>query len=483
METAGMAESKAWGPVPVRQPMARAEVPALRPSRVALFFALHAPLAVAVYMVTPLGVAHALGAFALGARWALSRQQPVWVACAAGYITGAEVLWRMAEAPVPWEFGKYAVASLLLLWLVRFRRLAGGMPMLYLALLLPSVALTATDAGPVTALVAIRTTLSGPFTLACAALFFTQVRLSRPELHRILLTTVAPALGVACTTLFLTVTAEELSFTDESNFQTSGGFGPNQVSAALSCGAVLALAAALDRGLHRSVRLMAFAAMALCITQSAMTFSRGGLYNLVGALVLSSPLLLLDRGSCKRLLGLAAATVLLAALIVLPRLSALTGGALERRFQDTGVTRRDDIAKAQWQLFRENPLFGVGLGRTAAYVGNASHTEPIRLVAEHGLLGVIALLVLAAMALQSIWRQRTALDKGLVILLLAWSGLFTLNVAMRLAAASFVFGLGCTRLPPPRRKRPRPPVPPPAAPADPMAPADPPTPPGSDPPQ
>ena len=187
METAGMAESKAWGPVPVRQPMARAEVPALRPSRVALFFALHAPLAVAVYMVTPLGVAHALGAFALGARWALSRQQPVWVACAAGYITGAEVLWRMAEAPVPWEFGKYAVASLLLLWLVRFRRLAGGMPMLYLALLLPSVALTATDAGPVTALVAIRTTL-WPVHLACAALF-TRCGCRGPSCCILLLTT------------------------------------------------------------------------------------------------------------------------------------------------------------------------------------------------------------------------------------------------------------------------------------------------------
>ena len=72
------------------------------------------------------------------------------VACAAAYISGAEVFWRMRRVDIPWEFGKYAVFLVLAVALVRTARVRRSwLPVAYFLAPVPSGSLTllSLDAG------------------------------------------------------------------------------------------------------------------------------------------------------------------------------------------------------------------------------------------------------------------------------------------------------------------------------------------------
>jgi O-antigen ligase len=104
---------------------------------------------------------------------------------------------------------------------------------------------------------------------------------------------------------------------------------------------------------------------------------------------------------------------------------------------------------ADIEIWRDNPLFGVGPGMAKGMRGlyysragtNSAHTEFTRLLSEHGLLGVSALLLLLWMGARNLLRARTTKGKALVGSMMAWSCLYMLNAAMRLVAPAFTFGL------------------------------------------
>src|SRR5262249_40648207 len=73
------------------------------------FIAAHIPLGILVPKYSSAITWHARLAFILAALVAMTTRRWERVACAAAYITGAEVYWRMRHARVPWEFGKYAI--------------------------------------------------------------------------------------------------------------------------------------------------------------------------------------------------------------------------------------------------------------------------------------------------------------------------------------------------------------------------------------
>ena len=105
------------------------------------------------------------------------------------------------------------------------------------------------------------------------------------------------------------------------------------------------------------------------------------------------------------------------------------------------------MAEADLELFRENFVMGVGPGlskyerRSSFRAATASHTEFTRLLAEHGLLGLTALGILLLIALQAYKLAPTALTKGWVAGMTAWSMAAMSHSAMRVVAISFIFGL------------------------------------------
>jgi O-antigen ligase len=135
--------------------------------------------------------------------------------------------------------------------------------------------------------------------------------------------------------------------------------------------------------------------------------------------------------------------------VVLPRLDTFTGGALSARFENTDSTGRNTIAGADVQIWLENPFFGVGPGESKVehalyYRTIATHTEYTRLLAEHGLFGIVAGLLLFVMAARSflrIGRMRNINTKALLAPMEVWALLYMIDKAMRLVAPAFTFGL------------------------------------------
>lgn len=288
--------------------------------------------------------------------------------------------------------------------------------------------------------------LSGPLSLCVSVWFLSQCEFRTADFHRIAVSLVAPTVGIAAVTLFTTYTATAISFTGESNFTTSGGFGPNQVSVALGLGALFALLYAIDRDAKPVVKLIAGAAVVLLAVQSAMTFSRGGLYSAVGAAATGMVFFIRDRRVRHTFFLVVALLVIPAASVILPRLDSFTGGALAARFRDTDPTNRGALILDDLQIWAEHPLLGVGPGgvkshRDADDEQSAGHTEFTRLLAEHGTFGLIALVLLCAMAAQVLLRRADPVSRGISTAFLAWSMLSMMHADMRVAAMGFIFGL------------------------------------------
>jgi O-antigen ligase len=384
-----------------------------------LFLLLHIPLALAMTKIPFVGTLHIFIAFFLGLAEAGFGQRMDRVARIAAYIVAAEVLWRMTYVHFFWEFAKYATALILLIaWVRRGELKSARLPLVFFLLLLPSVALTVhayPNLGVVRRLLSF--TLSGPFVLTICTMFFLRFGLKREQLYHVVLTMIAP------------------------------GFLPNQVSSVLGLGALLCFLF-LVRGDKKKWLLQAFVfgAMFIFAIQTALTFSRGGLYMASGSAMVASVFLLRKRGMRLALVFVVASLLALTSYVVFPRLEAFTGGRLSTRFKDFDTTGRDRILLFDLKIWREHPVLGVGPGGAnrlrKAFFGHAvaSHTEFSRLLTEHGIFGAAALIALLIMAKKSLSRARTHTDKAFAVAMITWSFLFMSVNGMRLAAPAFCFG-------------------------------------------
>lgn len=412
-----------------------------------VLLAAHVPLAMVMAQSPIISTIHAVAVFLVGLWLAVMGRRIEPVAYIAAYIAGAEVLWRMTGARVPWEFGKYGVAALFLISMARHSRLHGPLlPFLYFVLLVPSSVLTLINEPLGEARQQISFNLSGPFALMVSALFFSHLKLDGEHMQWLRLAFIAPIIAIAVIALSSMLSNPELVFTGESNNATSGGYGPNQVSAALGLGAMLLLFFVLEAQASTFIRLVLSGTMLMLAAQSAMTFSRGGLYNAVGGIVMGFLILARDVRSMVKIMIVATLLIGTATLYVIPRLDEFTDGALTRRFESTDPTNRDHIVSADLQIWKEHPLLGVGPGqgpdyRKAIFYGAVAHTEFTRLFAEHGFLGFISLILLLSMGVQTVIQSTGIKAKAAKASLITWALLYMLNAAMRLAAPSFLFGL------------------------------------------
>ena len=390
-----------------------------------------------------LATVHALVTFGIGLWLAMtSTMKRVAIVCA--YMAASEILWRLGKAALPWEFVKYAIVLLILITLGRVRHLRWDWSSVaYFGLLIPSTLMSFSERAFEFARQQISFNLSGPLVLAASTWFFAYLRPTRGDVQRIFLAVMAPIISLGLIALTKTATLDDLTFTDASNFQTSAGYGPNQVSTVLGLGVLLAILLALLVE-HRARERLLYGVVALFLgILSALTFSRGGLFGALGALAIASPLLLQGARSRAALLIGAVLMVVTVQRVVLPRLDALTGGAITTRFQDTNPTGRDELIRAEMQAFEEHPIFGTGPAALDNYGDKMSsvHTEFSRLPAQHGIFGVLALGMMLLLAWRDASGQRSSAARAISVALLAWSLLTMTHAAMRLAVTPLAFGM------------------------------------------
>lgn len=414
--------------------------------RFVLFLLAHIPLALLMNEFRPLATLHALAAFAAAVWFALGRRRPQMLAFTAAYIAGAEVLWRMTDAQVFWEFGKYAVIVPFVLFMIKNRQWKhAGLPVLFFVLMSPTIVLTLGSLDLNEARQEISFNLSGPLSLAVSTVFFLQWKFSWQDRLRLALYLAAPVVGICAVILNRILTADVLVFSTQSNFMTSGGFGPNQVSAVLGLGAMLILMYLIvePKSAYRWIFYsFAFGYLTLCV----LTFSRGGLYNLAAALICASVFYIRRRKTRNSLFFMAAVALITGGYVIYPWLNSFTGGMLQARFASVDLTNRAEIANTELEIWRDNPIWGVGPGM-GKYVGLeygqvmvAAHTEYTRILAEHGILGLGSIFILVMLSIRAVLRAPGPAAQAWTVALIVWSLVEMTHAAMRIGAIGFLFG-------------------------------------------
>lgn len=192
-----------------------------------------------------------------------------------------------------------------------------------------------------------------------------------------------------------------ITWTTESNSQFTAGMGPNQVSFILSVAVFLALVLG-DQATGQG-RLVYRLLAGLIAYFMVLTFSRGGLYIVTGAILLYYVFfqrLRRDTWTVLFIFGGLLYTVLTVA-------SGTTQGAVLERYSNLDTTNRLLLAQQGWQIFLDNPILGVGTANYHVAVANnnyfgavsGAHNELVRAAAEHGVFGLVfwSLFALAAL--------------------------------------------------------------------------------------
>ncbi|WP_258929469.1 hypothetical protein [Flavobacterium davisii] len=160
-----------------------------------------------------------------------------------GYVIGLEVLLRMTNAMHINEYGKYVVIVFLI-----FGMYYKGVSktaywyLLYLLLLIPSLIIGFLTLNIDTEIrKAISFNISGPICLAIASLYCYDYKIRYELLLKLLLYISYPLLSIIIYLILFNPSVKNVIVDTSSNFATSGGFGPNQVSTVLGLGMFLFL--------------------------------------------------------------------------------------------------------------------------------------------------------------------------------------------------------------------------------------------------
>jgi hypothetical protein len=378
------------------------------------------------------------------------------VLLAAAYIVGSEVFLRMTGGNPLYEITKYGVVVFVFVGMYFSGFSKGAIPYwLFLILLVPSVVISTfvldfeTDIRK-----AIAFNISGPVCLAVASLYTYRRQISLETMNRILLNIGLPILSCAVYLTFFTPDLKEAITGTESNFTTSGGYGPNQVATILGLGMFVFFSRLILES--KSVFMMVInLVVALNISYRGMlTFSRGGM--ITGFLMIVLLVLFLYyksnyRGRVK--LGFVFVLIAFAMLLTWGYTSFQTGGLIDKRYanqdsagrvKESKLTGREEVAQSEIDIFLKNPIFGVGVGKGVevrhqeTQILVQSHDEITRMLAEHGSLGILGLLILFFTPLFLYFENK--FNMFLLCFLAFW--FLTINhAAMRTAAPAFVYSL------------------------------------------
>lgn len=375
---------------------------------------------------------------------------------AAAYVVGSEVVLRMTEGNPTYEISKYAVMVLILIgmYFSGFSRSAAPY-WIFLMLLVPSVVLSTFVLNFDTNMrKAIAFNISGPVCLGIASLYTFRRRISLEQMNSILLSMGLPIITMMVYVTLYTPDLQDVITSTESNFATSGGYGPNQVATTLGLGMFIffsRIILASGTKLLLAVNLI----LALNITyRGFVTFSRGGM--ITGFMMIVLLLLFLyfkSNYSGKVKLNYIMVMIVLAMTATWAYSSYQTGGLIDKRYANQDArgkakknrfTGREEIAQDEIAVFLENPIFGVGVGkgvevrRLIKDDTPISHDEITRMLAEHGTLGVVALLLLFFTPF--FLYLENSFNMFLLCFMVFW--LLTINhAAMRIAAPAFVYAL------------------------------------------
>lgn len=384
-----------------------------------------------------------------------------YVLLAAAYMTGGEVYFRMTRANLLYETGKYSVILFCIMGIVYLGFKKNALTYIaYLLLLFPAI-LVSFDviSYDVNLRKSVLFNLSGPFCLSIVAIFCFGRTITLKTLLSVLDYIVYPLISLTVYVILYNPEIRALVTNTASNSALSGGFGPNQVATILGLGVFILLSRLLIPYKNILVHWTMMGIMLIMAFRALLTFSRGGVVTAAAMSVLFMAVMYsVTSIRSKARITFKFVGIFLAILVIWSYTSLQTGGLIENRYANEDAlgrekaditTGRTKLLSSEMDAFQEHPFFGVGAGQVKSFykeeldVDSATHNEISRMLAEHGMFGILALLILliAPVATKIMGR------KNIYFLpFLAFWGLTIAHSSMRIAAPAFIYGLALLNL-------------------------------------
>ncbi|MEH6764538.1 MAG: O-antigen ligase family protein [Aequorivita antarctica] len=386
----------------------------------------------------------------------IKKEKELYVLLACAYFTGAEVFFRMTKAFIFYETGKYAIMwfSLMGIFFLGFKK--NSFPyVLYLLLLLPGVLvsfdLIAYDSNFRTAVLF---NLSGPLCLSLASVFVFGRTITMNQFLKVLDYIIYPLISTTIYIVLYSPDIREIITSTASNSAVSGGYGPNQVATVLGLGVFILLTRLIIPYKNFLVQWTMMFFMVLMGYRALLTFSRGGVLvagviSVVFIVIFYFSTSLKNKAKVSlKMIGLIAITMAIWSFTIFQ-----TGGLIGNRYanedalgreKDDVTTGRVDLLSTEFEAFKGSPILGVGVGQVKTYfeaelgIDLPTHNEISRMLSEHGLFGIFALLVLVFSPL--ITKMNGRKNIYFYPFLLFW-GLTIAHSSMRIAAPAFIYAL------------------------------------------
>lgn len=393
------------------------------------------------------------------------KEYRIWqVMAASPYI---EILSKASKCPIlPYEFGKYLMLMTISLLLYKWaqshpKRSAFHVGKLVLAAMAPSC------------LYAFFTThfnypdwlanAFGILGLAIMLLFAAKERWQQQQLFDCLrfgLMFIIPIL------VFITIRTpayEDVSFGLGANFQTSGGFGSNQVSTILGAAMFVNFVLIIMKEQLIKYDVLNYGLLGYCFFRGLLTFSRGGVIAAILAIfIFYTPVIFKNRISFIKSV-LIFLVILVFGFGVFLVANKITGNNLLLRYKgetqgtlngtkeqslNNITSRRSDIVLMDWVIFQSNPIFGVGPGKATKLreeIGDklvSAHVEFSRLLSEHGVGGGITFLILVIFPFVRVFSLKSKTAKSISASFMALAILTTFHAATRTNTTTVFYVLG-----------------------------------------
>ncbi|WP_372744858.1 O-antigen ligase family protein [Lutibacter sp.] len=372
------------------------------------------------------------------------------------YLVGGEVLFRMAGGMIFHELPKYAVLLFLLIGLYteEKRHHVSVSYLIYILLLLIGIAFVDIPFNE-SIRKAIAFNLSGPVLLGVAAIYFYGRKIPLEMVLDMLFVMCLPIISMLSYLYFKTPDLKTIAFGGSANFETSGGYGPNQVATILGVGVFIVVVHLFFKKRLLFVVGLDILLFMYLVFRGLITLSRGGMVTAFFAISFFSVFYILAKKdpllSFFKYVGL----VVLFIISTWVYTADVTDGMLTNRYANknaAGVERADistgriDLFESELESFFEHPFFGIGVGGSKynrmeeSDIVAASHNEISRLLGEHGMIGLVILMLLILIPVFQLYKQSYLPRAFLGAFLLFW--FLTINhSAMRIAFPAFIYGL------------------------------------------
>ena len=426
------------------------------------FVIIHLLIGLAIFLVPPISKVYAIAIILVGFRYVILRKnannEALYVAA---YIVGAEVFLRMTQGNIFEQYAKYGVMGILIIGMF-FRGFSKNAIMYWIfgLLLLPGVIYGFFTLNFETDIrKAITFNIIGPITLTVSAIYCYQRIVTFQQIKNIIDMLAYPLMATLVYMYLYTPDIKAVVTNTQSNFETSGGFGPNQVSTILGLGIFLFFIKVILNSKTIGIRNINIFFFLFITFRGIVTFSRGGVITgFVMIIIVVILLLVFTRSQGKSKVVSLVVFGLIALSGVWAYSSIQTSGLIDKRYankdakgrvKESKLTGREKLIESEFNMFLDNPIFGIGVGKNKEYreettgIEAASHNEITRMLAEHGMFGLFGLIILLVtpMVLYLNNKQNIFVFSFVVFWIL------TINhAAMRLAAPAFIYALSLLKV-------------------------------------